>query len=168
MCTVEVTAAISTSPVSDSTTAMPVVTPWSLPRRRRSISTASLRVTGLPSIAPSTTTTVSAPRTTPRPTLVATDEALRRAIRVAYCSARSPSSGESSVTSESTTSNSSPADSRISRLRGELDASTSRPSLPAQPILRPPASVSRRTRRGRSAGTCPPVRLTRPRSPTSP
>src|SRR5262249_26734080 len=114
------TAVAASRPLAASTTPTPVMTSWPRPRKRRSIERASSGPVGLPSGWPSTTTTVSAPRTTPSPTRPATARALRRAS--AATGSGVIGAGSDSSTSEGTTTKSRTSRARSSRPRGEADA----------------------------------------------
>ena len=116
------TASEASRPVRLSTTATPVMTLWSRPRRRRSIARACSGSAGLPRAAPSRTTTVSAARTTASPARAATTRAFLSA-SPATASGVGPSSNASSI-SLGTTSNWEQMPLRSSRLRGDADAST--------------------------------------------
>src|SRR5438552_569563 len=116
------TARVASRPVRVSTTATPVMTSCSRPRKRLSIARASSGPAGLPRASPSKTTTVSAARTTAPSTRAATARAFLNASRETASGVGPP--GSVSSISLGTTSNSGQIWRRSSRLRGDADAST--------------------------------------------
>src|SRR2546428_151128 len=116
------TARVASRPVRVSTTATPVMTSCSRPRKRLSIARASSGPAGLPRASPSKTTTVSAARTTAPSTRAATARAFLNASRETASGVGPP--GSDSSISLGTTSNSGQIWRRSSRLRGDADAST--------------------------------------------
>src|SRR5256712_12190122 len=116
------TARVASRPVRVSTTATPVMTSCSRPRKRLSIARASSGPAGLPRASPSKTTTVSAARTTAPSTRAATARAFLNASRETTSGVGPP--GSVSSISLGTTSNSGQIWRRSSRLPGEADAST--------------------------------------------
>src|SRR6185295_12088597 len=115
-----VTAVRSARPLRASTTATPVITSCSRPRRRRSIARACAGSAGLPSASPSIVTTVSAPRTMPSRRRAAT----ARALSSARCATASASGPGASVSSRSAgiTVNSATRERSSSRRLGEAEA----------------------------------------------
>src|SRR2546428_4561373 len=116
------TARVASRPVRVSTTATPVMTSCSRPRKRLSIARASSGPAGLPRASPSKTTTVSAARTTAPSTRAATARAFLNASWETASGVGPP--GSVSSISLGTTSNSGQIWRRSSRLRGDADAST--------------------------------------------
>ena len=116
----------SVSPVAASTSATAVTTRCSRPRRSRSMERASAASAGLPSMRPSSSTTVSAPTNVPLSCSAAEARAFARARNAASCSAVWPGSPGGSGASDGARSNTAPNRARMSRRRGEAEASTIR------------------------------------------
>src|SRR5512135_2907085 len=114
--------------------ATPVTTSWPRPASKESIRRASARSFGLPSASPSTTTSVSAATTRASGAVARTAAAFSRARRSAPSKGDSPSRRVSS-TSDARTSNDSPIAARISRRRGDEEASRMRGFAMAQSLV---------------------------------
>src|SRR5262245_23383834 len=142
----QLTTAVDRSwPVSTATVATPVITRWQRPDRRPSMERASRSSSGLPSDAPSRTTSVSAARTVPAVCSAATARALRRASWTAAAGDGGPSRVSSAP--DGTTSNSGQRKRSSSRRRGEAEARITRPAA-----TRPASRDDQRIRVGDDAG----------------